>query len=107
MFVRAVVGEGTNENAILIPQRGVTRTPKGDAVVMVVGAEEKAEPRPIKVVRTVGDSWLVSDGLKPGDRVILEGLQKARPGTVVKAVPFGSAPATPPAGAPQPSPAKK
>jgi membrane fusion protein (multidrug efflux system) len=106
MFVRAVLVEGVNENAILIPQRGVTRNPKGDAVVMTVGAEEKVEPRPIKVIRTVGDSWLVSDGLKPGDRVILEGLQKARPGTQVKAVPFGSAPAAPPAGAPQPA-AKK
>ena len=106
MFVRAVVVEGVNENAILIPQRGVTRNPAGTAMVMTVGAEEKVEPRPIKVVRTVGDSWLVSDGLKAGDRVILEGLQKARPGTVVKAVPFGSAPAAP-AGAPQPPPAKK
>jgi membrane fusion protein (multidrug efflux system) len=106
MFVRAVLEEGVNESAILIPQRGVTRNPKGDAMVMVVGAEEKAEPRLIKVVRTVGDSWLVSDGLQSGDRVILEGLQKARPGTPVKAVPFGSVPATPPTGAPQPA-AKK
>jgi membrane fusion protein (multidrug efflux system) len=93
MFVRAVVAEGVKENAILIPQRGVTRNPKGDAMVMTVGADEKVEPRPVKVVRTVGDSWLVSDGLKAGDRVILEGLQKARPGTVVKAVPFGAPPA--------------
>ncbi len=107
MFVRAVLVEGVNESAILIPQRGVTRSPKGDAMVMTVGAEEKVEPRPIKVVRTVGDSWLVSDGLKTGDRVILEGLQKARPGTPVKAVPFGSAPAAPPTGAAQPAPAKK
>jgi membrane fusion protein (multidrug efflux system) len=93
MFVRAILVEGIQENAILVPQRGVTRNPKGDAVVMLVGAEEKAELRPIKVVRTVGDSWLVRDGLKSGDRVILEGLQKARPGTVVKAVPFGAPPA--------------
>ena len=107
MFVRAVVEEGINDNAILIPQRGVTRNPAGAAMVMTVGAEEKVEPRPIKVVRTVGDSWLVSDGLKAGDRVILEGLQKARPGTAVKAVPFGSAPAAAPAGAPQPASAKK
>jgi membrane fusion protein (multidrug efflux system) len=106
MFVRAILEEGVDENAILIPQRGVTRNPKGDALVMTVGAEEKVEPRPIKVVRTVGDSWLVSDGLKAGDRVILEGLQKARPGTQVKAVPFGSAPATPPGGAPLPGAAK-
>ena len=106
MFVRAVLEEGINENAILVPQRGVTRTPKGDAMVMTIGAEEKAEPRIIKVARTVGDSWLVSDGLKTGDRIILEGLQKARPGTPVKAVPFGSAPAGPPAGAPQPAAVK-
>jgi membrane fusion protein, multidrug efflux system len=107
MFVRAILEEGVSENSILIPQRGVTRNPKGDAMVMVVGAEEKVEPRTIKVVRTVGDNWLVSEGLKEGDRVILEGLQKARPGTPVKAVPFGSPPvAAPPAGAPQPA-AKK
>ena len=107
MFVRAILEEGINENAILIPQRGVTRNPKGEAMVMVVGAGEKVEPRQIKVVRTVGDNWLVSDGLKAGDRVILEGLQKARPGTPVKAVPFGGAPATPPAGTPAPATAKK
>lgn len=93
MFVRAVVQEGINENAILVPQRGVTRNPAGEAMVMVVGAEEKVEPRVIKVERTVGDSWLVSNGLKPGDRVILEGIQKARPGTAVKAVPFVAKPA--------------
>jgi membrane fusion protein (multidrug efflux system) len=96
MFVRAILEEGIDANAILVPQRGVTRSPKGDAMVMVVGAEDKAEPRPIKVVRTVGGNWLVSEGLKAGDRVILEGLQKARPGTPVNAVPFGSAPATAP-----------
>ena len=106
MFVRAILEEGVDAQAILVPQRGVTRTPKGDAMVMVVGAEDKAEPRTIKVVRTVGDKWLVSEGLKAGDRVILEGLQKARPGTQVKAVPFGSTPAAP-VGSPQPAAAKK
>jgi len=105
MFVRAILEEGVNEQAILVPQRGVTRNPAGDAMVMVVGAEEKVEPRVIKVARTVGDSWLVSDGLKAGDRVILEGIQKARPGTVVKTVPFGAKPAegTPAAAAAQPA----
>jgi membrane fusion protein (multidrug efflux system) len=104
MFVRAILEEGVSEQAILVPQRGVTRDPKGDAMVMVVGAEEKVEPRLIKVVRTVGDNWLVSEGLKSGDRVILEGIQKARPGTPVKAVPFGAKPqaASAPAG-PQPA----
>lgn len=90
MFVRAILEEGVSEQAIIVPQRGVTRNPAGNAMVMVVGNEEKVEPRAIKVVRTIGENWLVSDGLKAGDRVILEGLQKARPGTPVKAVPFGS-----------------
>jgi membrane fusion protein, multidrug efflux system len=107
MFVRAVIEEGVEAQAIMVPQRGVTRNPKGEAMVMTVGAGEKVEPRPIKVVRTVGENWLVSDGLKTGDRVIVEGLQKARPGTQVKAVPFGSAPAAAPAAAPQPPAAKK
>lgn len=103
MFVRAVLEEGVNEQAILVPQRGVTRNPKGEATVLVVGAQEKVEPRVIKVARTLGDSWLVSEGLKPGDRVILEGIQKARPGTPVKAVPFGAKPEAAPGGAPQAS----
>ncbi|MHB8810173.1 MAG: efflux RND transporter periplasmic adaptor subunit, partial [Desulfobulbaceae bacterium] len=107
MFVRAVVPEGVNEQAILVPQRGVTRNPSGQAMVMVVGAEDKVEPRLIQVARTIGDSWLVSDGLKPGDRVILEGLQKARPGTPVKAVPFGSKPEPGPAAGPPAAAAPK
>ncbi|WP_173196214.1 efflux RND transporter periplasmic adaptor subunit [Geobacter sp. SVR] len=105
MFVRAVLEEGINENAILIPQRGVTRNPNGEAIVLAVGAEEKAEQRSIKVVRTVGENWLVSEGLKAGDRVILEGLQKARPGTMVKAVPFGAKPAAVAAAQPGAQPA--
>jgi len=101
MYVRAILEEGINDQAILIPQQGVTRNPAGNAMVMVVGAEEKVEPRVVKAVRTVGDTWLVSEGLKPGDRVILEGLQKARPGTPVKTVPFGSKAEGTPAAAPK------
>jgi membrane fusion protein (multidrug efflux system) len=107
MFVHAIVQEGVSEEAILIPQRGVTRNPKGEAVVMLVGAEDKVEPRIIKVSRTVGDSWLVTEGVKAGDRVILEGLQKARPGTQVKAVPFTSKAEAAPAGSSQPAAVKK
>ncbi|MRR58831.1 MAG: efflux RND transporter periplasmic adaptor subunit [Deltaproteobacteria bacterium] len=106
MFVRAILEEGVSEQAILVPQRGVTRDSAGNAAVLVVGAEEKVEMRTIKVARTVGDNWLVSEGLKAGDRVILEGVQKARPGTTVKAVPFGSKPAAAP-GAASPSAAAK
>ncbi len=107
MFVKAIIEEGTIDQAILVPQRGVSRTPKGDATVMVVGADEKVEPRMIKVIRTIGNKWLVSDGLKAGDRVIVEGIQKARPGTPVKAVPFGSTATATPAAAAQPAATKK
>ena len=107
MFVRAIVEEGVDDRAILVPQQGVSRTPQGDAMVMVVGAGEKVEQRTIKVARTVGDSWLVSEGLNTGDRVILEGVQKARPGTLVKAVPFGGNADTTAAAVTQPAEAKK
>ena len=107
MFVRAILEEGVNDHAILVPQRGVTRNPAGNAMVMVVGNEEKVEPRVIKVLRTVGENWLVSEGLKAGDRVILEGLQKARPGTPVKAVPFGSKAEETPATMPKAAAANK
>uniref|UniRef100_A0A831XKY2 Efflux RND transporter periplasmic adaptor subunit n=1 Tax=Geobacter metallireducens TaxID=28232 RepID=A0A831XKY2_GEOME len=96
MFVRAIVEEGVSEQAILVPQRGVSRNPKGEATVLVVGADEKVEPRVITVARTVGENWLVSHGLKAGDRVIVEGIQRAKPGTTVRAVPFGAAPAAAP-----------
>lgn len=106
MYVRAILAEGVNDKAILVPQRGVSRNPAGNAMVMVVGAEEKVEPRIIKTERTVGDSWLISDGLKAGDRVILEGIQKARPGSAVKAVPFGSKTEVTPPAASGPAPKK-
>ena len=107
MFVRAIVEEGLNEHAILVPQRGISRNPAGEATVMVVGNEEKVEPKIIKVARTVGDNWLVSEGLKPGDRVIVEGIQKARPGTQVKAVLFGTKQGAVPAEALETAAAKK
>lgn len=88
MFVRAIVEEGVSEQAMLVPQRGVSRNPKGEATALVVGAGDKVEQRVIKVVRTVGENWLVNDGLKAGDRVIVEGIQRAKPGTQVKAVAF-------------------
>jgi len=92
MFVRTVLEEGIKEDGILVPQRGVTRNPAGNAMVMAVGAGELVEPRVIQVDRTAGENWLVNGGLKTGDRVILEGLLKARPGTPVIAVPFGASP---------------
>ena len=96
MYVRANVASGARANALLVPQPAITRDPKGGATAMVVNAEGKVEPRQVKVSRTVGNRWLVEDGLKAGDRVIVEGLQKIQPGAVVKPVERGSAP-TPPA----------
>jgi membrane fusion protein (multidrug efflux system) len=84
-----------------VPQRGVTRNPAGNAMVMAVGADEKVEPRVIEVDRTIGDQWLVNGGLNVGDRVIVEGLQKARPGTPVIAAPFVEPPQAPPAAGPR------
>lgn len=84
MYVRAALSSGTANNAMLIPQPAVSRDPKGNATVMVVGAKNLAEPRPITVRQMVGDKWLVTSGLKPGDQVIVEGLQKVRPGAPVK-----------------------
>jgi len=92
MYVRAVLEEGVVANGILVPQQGVSRNPAGEATALVVGAEDKVEPRVLRVSRALGDKWLVEDGLKAGDRVIVEGLQKARPGTPVKAVAFTGKP---------------
>ncbi len=91
MFVRAVIKEGVNEKAILVPQQGVSRDPKGNPFALVVDAENKAGFRPLVLDRDVGDKWLVSSGLVPGDKVIVEGLLMLRPGTVVKATPFDPA----------------
>jgi membrane fusion protein (multidrug efflux system) len=76
LFVRAKLEEGTNPNALLVPQQGVTRTPRGDATAMVVGEGDKVEIRKLTATQAIGDKWLVTDGLKAGDRVIVTGLQK-------------------------------
>jgi membrane fusion protein, multidrug efflux system len=88
MYVRPVIQEGTVDRAILIPQQGVSRNPKGNPVALIVDAEGKVAQRMITIDREIGDKWLVSSGLEPGDRLIVEGSQKVRPGVSVKAVPF-------------------
>jgi len=88
MFVRAVVEEGTNEQALLVPQQGVSRDPKGSPVAWVVNTADKVEQRMLELDRPIGDRWLVTSGLAAGDRLIVEGLQKVRPGDPVRAVPF-------------------
>ncbi len=98
MFVRAIVDEGVLEQAILAPQQGVSRDAKGNPSAMVVdddgqgGRDDRSS-----WTRAIGDRWLVTSGLSDGDRVIVDGLQRIRPGMPVKAVPF--APADAPAGA--------
>ena len=84
MYVRAVIAEGVDENALLVPQRALRRDPKGQASVFLVDGDGKVEVRLVDVGRTVGDSWQVLSGLKPGDRVIVEGGQNVRPGMSVK-----------------------
>jgi membrane fusion protein, multidrug efflux system len=88
MFVRAVLQEGINNQAILIPQQALSRDPKGNPISLIVDDSGRVQQRRLTLDRAVGDQWLVSTGLKPGDRLMVEGLQKARPGASVKVVPF-------------------
>ena len=91
MFVRGVVQEGLDEQAILIPQQTVARDSKGNPVALIVGSAGKVEQRQLTLDRAIGDQWLVTSGLAPGDRLIAEGMQKVRPGAAVKEVPFADA----------------
>lgn len=108
MFVRARIEEGVQQNAILVPQRGVTRDAKGQAIAMVVTADKKVERRALVAARAVDNAWLVTEGLVAGDQVIVDGLQKIRPGAEVVPVPAADLrpeakpadPATPPAAPP-------
>ncbi|AHM72692.1 efflux RND transporter adaptor subunit AcrA [Yersinia hibernica] len=84
MFVRARLDEGVRPDALLVPQQGVTRNPRGEATAMVVGADDKVELRTLVANQAIGNKWLVTDGLKAGDRLIVSGLQKIRPGVQVK-----------------------
>jgi len=88
MFVRAIIDEGVNPQAILVPQQAVSRDPKGNPTALIVDAEGKVEQRQLSTDRAIGNQWLVSSGLAKSDRVIVEGMQKVRPGAVVKTVPF-------------------
>ncbi len=83
MFMRATLQEGERAEGLLVPQTAVTRTPKGGATVMVVTADNKVELREVQLSRIVGSDWVVESGLKTGERVIVAGLQKVKPGVVV------------------------
>lgn len=90
MYVRAKIIEGISQKALLAPQRGVSRDEKGRPTALVVDAKGIARLRLLKISRTVGDDWLVTDGLKAGDKLIVEGLQNVRADMAVHAVPAGS-----------------
>jgi len=92
MFVRAIIDEGVNEQAILVPQQAVSRDPKGNPIALIVDAEGKVQQRGLSTDRALGDQWLVASGLAQGDRVIVEGKQKVRPGVAVKVVPLEAEP---------------
>ncbi len=85
MFVRARIDEGVNPQAILVPQQGVIRTPRGDATVLIVNAQNQVENREVTAAQAIGNKWLITSGLQNGDKVIVSGLQKVRPGVTVKA----------------------
>jgi len=92
MYVRAILEEGINDQAILVPLQSVSRDPKGNPVALIVDAEGKVQQRTLTTDRTIGNKWLVSSGLAVGDRVIVEGMQKVKPGAPVKVVPFNGKP---------------
>jgi membrane fusion protein (multidrug efflux system) len=94
LFVRARLEEGSRPDAILVPQLAVSRNSKGEPTTLVVGANSMVELRVLETPRAVGNQWLVTAGLKPGDQVIINNLQKIRPGVPVKAAPAAPPPAT-------------
>ncbi len=86
MFVRAVINEGVNEQAILVPQQVVSRDHKGNPLALIVTTDNKVQLRRLTIDRALGDKWLITSGLAPGDRVIVEGRQRVRPGARVEVV---------------------
>ena len=107
LFVRARVEQGVRDNALLVPQTALVRNPDGSAQVWVVGEGDVVAPRRVVPVQAVGGDWLIGEGLAAGDRVVVAGLQKIRPGATVRPVDAAApapAPAAPPAA---PAPAAK
>ena len=91
MYVRAFLPQAVDDKGLLVPQQGVTHNARGEAVALVVNGESKVEQRTLKTAGTVGDRWLVSGGVKPGERVIVEGGQKVQPGAAVRPVEWRAA----------------
>jgi membrane fusion protein (multidrug efflux system) len=92
MYVRAIVTEAMEDHALLVPQQAVTRDSNGQALAYVVGHDDKLEVRPLTLGRAIGDQWVVHQGLAPGERLIVDGAQKAAPGALVVAIPITAPP---------------
>lgn len=107
MYVRARLSQGVEDNAILVPHAAVSRDPKGNASVLVVNGESKVEARTVKAERSHGDQWVVTEGLAAGDRVIVEGLQRVKPGMPVEAQDVAAASPAAAPGGPAAAPAAK
>ena len=88
MYVRAMVEKGVSQQAILVPQQAVSRDAKGQATAMVLGTDGKVQPRVLRTEQSVGDQWLVTEGLHSGDQLIVNGLQMLRPGTPAQGTPW-------------------
>ena len=86
MYVRARVQKGVQQQAILIPQQAVSRDAKGNASALVLNTDDQVEARALKVLRAVGNQWMIGSGLSVGDRVIVDGLQKVKPGVKANAI---------------------
>jgi membrane fusion protein (multidrug efflux system) len=94
MYVRAIVTEAMENQALLVPQQAVTRDSTGQAVAYIVGHDDRLEVRTLNLGRAIGDQWVVHRGLAPGERLIVDGAQKATPGALVLAIPIRAAPST-------------
>ncbi len=105
MYVRAVLEEGVNEQALLVPEPAVLRDAAGKPIAYVVGAGDKLEQRALTTERAIGDQWLVTSGLKAGDRLVVNGGQKARAGQTVQVLPYTAGPTAPMANAAGAAPA--
>lgn len=95
MFVRTQLQQGVRERALLVPQRGITRDSRGTATAFVIDDDNKVQLREVTIDRSIGGDWLINDGLEPGDQVILDGVQNAKPGAVVKPKPIPNGSSSP------------
>jgi membrane fusion protein, multidrug efflux system len=94
MYVHAAVIEGVNRNGIVVPQQAISRNTHGDATVLVVGEDDKAQLRVIETGPAIEDKWVVTSGLRPGEQVIVDGLQNTRSGAAVRPLPTDAVAAT-------------